>query len=155
MKLKKWCVVFSLLLVVGFAASLISQRGGRTSSATGVALAADMTNGIGATCNGIGAWHFVNNQRDGAVGSITATFTCGASTVIITATPDQISGPVLHFRIATDGDCELESATTGSVPGKLLLSDFACSPNPTPTPTPTPTVSPTPTVTPTPTPTLR
>jgi hypothetical protein len=150
-KLKKWCVVFSLLLVAGFAVSLISQSGGRTSSTTGTALAADLQNGFGATCNGTGNFHFVNNQNDGVVGPITVTFICnGVPVTIGPMNPSKITPGVIQFNVPTLGNCILTDASTGDVPGNLVLSDFTCSPTPTPTPTPTKTPTPTPTSTPKP-----
>ena len=151
MKLKKWCVVFSLLLVAGFAVSLISQSGGRTSSTTGAALAADLQNGFGFTCNGTANWHFVNNQRAGVEGPITVTFICdGVPVTIGPVAPDKVNQGTLHFNIPTTGNCILTDASTDPVPGNLVLSELTCSPTPTPTPTPTKTPTPTPTSTPKP-----
>ena len=133
MKLRKWCVIFSLVLVAGFGVSL---SGGRTSSTTGAALAADLDNGFGQTCTGAGNFHFVNNQIQGATtGSLTATFSCGEFTVM----PSHVTRGTIHFNVLTSGSCTLEDAFT-DLPGKLALSDFTCAPTPTPTPTPTPNV---------------
>ena len=42
---------------------------------SGAALAADLSNAIGSTCDGEGTWHFVNNQtRGAAAGTLTADF---------------------------------------------------------------------------------
>jgi len=48
------------------------------------ARAADLNPGnIGATCNGTGTWHFVNNQVGPGqpAGTLVATFSCGIETV--------------------------------------------------------------------------
>jgi len=151
-KLKKWCVIFSLVLVAGFAVSL---SGGRTSSTTGEALAADLSNGNDQTCNGTGLWHFVNNQIGGATtGILTATFSCVVDP--ITVAPSHVTPGTIHFEILSGGNCTLQDAST-DLPVKLVLSDFTCAqtPTPTPTPTPSPTPKPTPTKTPTPTPTPK
>lgn len=103
------------------------------------ARAADLTNDIGATCNGTSVWHFVNNQV-GAVlppGTLTANFSCGSVTV--TAFKVNPNGNQ-QFDVVTSGSCTLLSAFT-NLPGKLVLSDFTCvagTPTPTATPTPTP-----------------
>ena len=102
----------------------------------------------GTTGEGNCSWHFVNNQRDGATGTLDAFFSCGD---VLGQFPSKVKRKVLHFRFPTSGSCTLLDASTGSVPGKLLLSDFTCKPAPTPTATPTP--KPTPTATPTPKPT--
>jgi hypothetical protein len=105
--------------------------------------AADLTNDIGATCNGTGVWHFVNNQV-GAVlppGTLTANFSCGSVTV--TAFKVNPNGNQ-QFNVVTSGSCSLLSAST-NLPGKLVLSDFTClagTPTPTPTPSPSPTAAP-------------
>ena len=118
------------------------------------ARAADLKNDIGATCNGTGTWHFVNNQVGffGAAGTLTATFSCGTQTV--TAFKVNPNGNQ-QFIVETTGTCTLLSAFTTladgvtPMPGNLLLSDFVCA---AATPTPTPTATPTPTVTPSPAP---
>ena len=121
-------------------------------SAPIAALAADLHEPhIGTTAEGNCRWHFVNNQTGGATtGTLNADFgVCGTCTV----SPSKVNRKVLHFLCGTSGSCTLLDASTGSVPGKLLLSDFTCKPAPTPTPTPTSTPTPTPTPSPTPTPT--
>jgi hypothetical protein len=139
MKLRKWCVIFSLVLVAGFGVSL---SGGRISSTTGEALAANLSNANGQTCDGAGFWHFVNNQIQGATtGTLTANFSCGSVT---TSIPSHVTPGTIHFEVLTDGSCTLLSAST-NLPGRLVLSDFTCGPTPTPTPTVTPTPTPTPT----------
>jgi len=116
------------------------------------ASAADLSNDIGATCNGTGVWHFVNNHVGVLLpaGTLTANFSCGSVTV--TAFKVNPNGNQ-QFNVVTSGTCTLLSAST-NLPGKLVLSDFVCvagtpTPSPTPTPTPSPTATPTPTGTPT------
>ena len=131
-------VLVSLALTAGIAAPI-------------VAVAADLHEPHKGTMGeGNCSWHFVNNQRDGATGTLDAFFSCGN---VLDQVPSKVNRKVLHFRITTSGSCTLMDASTGSVPGKLLLSDFTCKPAPTPTPTPTSTPKPTPTSTPRPTPT--
>src|SRR5262245_17860909 len=137
MKLQKWYVLFSLLLVAGFVVWLT----------TGAPLAADLNPGnVGARCNGTGTWHFVNNQTENATGgTLTAIFSCGTITTDITS---HVNRGTVQWEITTTGNCTLENATT-DLPGRLQLSDFFCTaPTPTPTPSPTPTPRPTPTPTP-------
>jgi len=108
------------------------------------ALAADLKNDIGATCNGTGTWHFVNNQVGffGAPGTLTVTFSCGTQTV--TAFKVNPNGNQ-QFVVETTGTCTLQGAFTTladgvtPMPGNLVLSDFVCA-----AATPTPTVTPTP-----------
>ena len=141
MKLKKWCVLFSLLLVAGFAVSLISSSGGRTSS-TGAASAADLNvnQANKFTCDGTGSWHFVNNKTDGPTeGTLTAMFSCGTMATDIVS---QVNKGTTHWVITTHGDCTLLDAFT-DLPGDLQLSELTCTLTPTPTPTSTPTPSPT------------
>ena len=131
-------VLVSLALTAGISAPI-------------VAVAADLHEPHKGTMGeGNCSWHFVNNQRDGATGTLDAFFSCGN---VLDQVPSKVNRKVLHFRITTSGICTLLDASTGSVPGKLLLSDFTCKPAPTPTSTPKPTPTPTPTSTPTPTPT--
>src|SRR5260370_8870508 len=95
------------------------------------ARAADLSNDIGATCNGTGTWHFVNNQVGVVLppGTLVATFSCGIETV--TAFKVNPNGNQ-QFTVETTGDCTLINAHT-NLPGKLVLSDFV-SPPATPTP---------------------
>jgi hypothetical protein len=66
-------------------------------------------------------WHFVNNQTDGATGgTLTAEFSTGT---IVDNTPDKILNKVLHWTVYTPAGAVLIDANTGSVPGKLVLSD--------------------------------
>ena len=88
-----------------------------------VALAADLHNGQGSTCDGIGTWHFVNNQTDGAsAGSLTAYFSGGLT---VTVGPSAVNKNVQHFIVQTTGGVTLLDAETG-LPGRLVLSDFTC-----------------------------
>ena len=112
------------------------------------ARAANLENDIGATCNGTGTWHFVNNEV-GAVlppGDLIAVFSCGKKEGV-TAFKVNPNGNQ-QFVVETTGNCTLMNAHT-NLPGKLVLSDFTCA---AATPTPTPTATPTPTVTPSPAP---
>jgi hypothetical protein len=105
------------------------------------ARAAELNPGnVGATCNGTGSWHFVNNQTGTTTpGMLQVTFSCGTFTV----GPSKVNpNGVQQFIVSTSGDCKLLGAVT-NLPGKLVLSDFTCAAA-TPTPTPTPTATPTP-----------
>ena len=110
------------------------------------ARAADLNPGqVGAfTCNGIGTWHFVNNQV-GAVlppATLIAIFSCGTETA--TAFKVNPNGNQ-QFVVETSGICRLVAAstidsTTGlPFPGKLVLSDVVCA---AATPTATSTATP-------------
>ena len=46
------------------------------------------------------SWHFVNNQRDGATGTLDAFFSCGN---VLDQVPSKVNRKVLHFRITTSG----------------------------------------------------
>lgn len=116
------------------------------------ARAAVLQNGSGQSCSGTGTWHFVNNQTGGACGSgITAVFTgdggaCNGTTGLssIAGTQTKCLSSVDQYIVSTSGSCTLVSATTGSVPGNLVLSDFTCTPTPTPSPSPAPSPTGTP-----------
>ena len=101
------------------------------------------SSGAGDMCNGSGTWHFVNNQTGGDCGTgLPAEFMCNGSTVTLSGTQTKCLSSVDQYIVTTTGDCTLVTASTGSVPGKLVLSDFSCvtaTPTPTPSPTPTPT----------------
>jgi hypothetical protein len=134
MKLQKWCMISSLLLVAGFVVWL----------ATGAALAANLNpSQRGTPGAGSCVWHFVNNQTGGATsGTLTTSFS-GSSCIVISTTLSKVNQNVLQFLVITDGACTLTDASTNQ-PGNLLLSDLTCT-TPTPTPSPTPTVTPVPT----------
>ena len=91
--------------------------------AGGTLLAAELSNLSGQSCgSGTGTWHFVNNQTGGAAdGTLTATFTDGST---CTTGPSKNTGSTQHFYCNAGG--ALTGASTGSLPGKLVLSDFSC-----------------------------
>ena len=91
---------------------------------TPLAISADLTNGNSQSCDGIGVWHFVNNQTGGAEakGTITVTFSGG---LVITEEADGVNKNTQHFHVETDGDVSLVDAET-NLPGRLQLSDFGC-----------------------------
>jgi len=106
--MKKWMLVFTAVVAV----------------AGGTLMAADIKNLSGQSCgSGSGTWHFVNNQTGGAAdGQLTAEFTSGTCIV----TPSKNTGSTQHFYCVDYGGALL-SATTGSLKGNLVLSDFTCS----------------------------
>jgi hypothetical protein len=70
---------------------------------------------------GVIGWHFVNNQTGGASGgTLTAVFSTGT---IVDSTPDKVNKNVLHWTVFTPAGATLIDANTGTVPGKLVLSD--------------------------------
>jgi hypothetical protein len=87
------------------------------------AVGAELNNGHGQSCgDAIGVWHFVNNQTGGApAGTLTATFSDGTHW---TVGPSKTTASTQHFYVESAGT--LVSASTGSLPGKLVLSDFSC-----------------------------
>lgn len=90
------------------------------------AYAATLSNGNSQNCDGIGVWHFVNNQTGGAAaGSLTATFSVGGTTTVVTTGPSKVLANTQHFIVGTDGDATLVNAST-NLPGRLQLSDFSC-----------------------------
>ncbi len=86
------------------------------------AIAADLANGNGQSCgDGVGVWHFVNNQTGGAAdGLLTATFSDGVFSMVA---PSKNTGSTQHFYVESTGT--LISAST-NLPGRLVLSDFSC-----------------------------
>jgi hypothetical protein len=88
--------------------------------------AATLSNGSGQTCDGSGRWHFVNNQTGGQTGPLTATFNVNGGTSTYTVNPSKVLQSVNHYYVTTEGNASLVSASTGSVPGRLVLSDFSC-----------------------------
>jgi hypothetical protein len=106
--MKKWMLVFTAVVAL----------------AGGTLMAADLGNLSGQSCGGsIGTWHFVNNQTGGAAdGHLIAEFTSGQCSV----DPVKNTGSTQHFYCVGYGG-SLLSASTGSLPGKLVLSDFSCS----------------------------
>ncbi|HYH72114.1 MAG TPA: hypothetical protein VD764_02775 [Nocardioides sp.] len=87
------------------------------------AVAATLSNGSGQSCgDAIGVWHFVNNQTGGATtGMLTATFSDGS---VWTVGPTSVNKNTMHFYVESAGT--LESASTGSLAGRLVLSHFTC-----------------------------
>jgi hypothetical protein len=93
------------------------------------AWAADINNINGQSCGALsGTWHFVNNQTRGAADGILTAVISGAT---CTAPAVKNTGSTQHF-YCVDFAGTLESATTGSLPGRLVLSDFSCSGKPPP-----------------------
>lgn len=90
------------------------------------AVAADLSNGFGETCDGTAMWHFVNNQTGGAsAGTLTAEFTDGTgATIYYTVGPTDVNRNTQHFWVSADGT--LADATTGDLPGRLVLSEVRC-----------------------------
>lgn len=99
-----------------------------TAAMAAPAIAADLSNGDGQTCEGPGIWHFVNNQtgRGAPAGELTAVFDDGeGGTITVTVGASDVNRNMQHFYVETDGDATLVSAST-DLPGKLVLSDFDC-----------------------------
>jgi hypothetical protein len=78
----------------------------------------------GEKCENGAYYHFVNNQTGGAPdGTLNAMF--GPPTGLVTTGPYATAGPnVQHFSAFAEGP--LLWANTGSLPGKLVLSDVSC-----------------------------
>jgi hypothetical protein len=97
--------------------------------------AADLKNLSGQSCGaGTGTWHFVNNQTGGAAdGVITANFTSGQCII----GPSKNTGSTQHF-FCVGFSGALLGASTGALPGNLVLSDFSCTSAPPPPPPPPP-----------------
>jgi hypothetical protein len=93
------------------------------------AQAAELDNLNGQSCgDGCGIWHFVNNQTGGAAaGSLTASFSDSLDCV---TGPSAVNSRTQHFYCGGCGD--LLGASTGALPGKLVLSDFTCEKTPPP-----------------------
>jgi hypothetical protein len=86
------------------------------------AVAAELSNAHGQTCEHVGVWHFVNNQTGGAApGMLSATFSDGT---VWAVTPSKVTKSTQHFHVESSGT--LLSASTGSLPGRLVLSDYTC-----------------------------
>src|SRR5262245_58545184 len=90
---------------------------------TAPAQAAAIQNLSGQSCGeGCGNWHFINNQTGGATdGTLSATWDSGDS---CTVSPSKVNKSTLHFNCFACGS--LVSASTGALPGNLVLSDFTC-----------------------------
>jgi len=99
------------------AASAVALLGGGTP-----AIAAELSNAHGQTCDHVGVWHFVNNQTGGAdPGLLNATFSDGT---VWAVEPSKVTKSTQHFYVESSGT--LISASTGALPGRLVLSDFTC-----------------------------
>jgi hypothetical protein len=86
------------------------------------AVAAELSNAHGQTCEHVGVWHFVNNQTDGAApGILSATFSDG---VVWAMAPSKVTRSTQHFYVESSGT--LVTASTGALPGRLVLSDYSC-----------------------------
>jgi len=88
------------------------------------AVAAELSNAHGQSCEHGGTWHFVNNQTDGVTtpGTLTAKFSSGE---MWTVTSPKVLKSVQHFYVSTEAGAELLSAST-NLPGRLVLSDYTC-----------------------------
>ena len=107
--------------------------------AVGVADSATISNLSGQSCGSqLGTWHFVNNQTGGAAdGSLLANFSSGQCIVA----PVKNTGSTQHFYcVGYSGS--LLGASTGALPGRLVLSDFSCAAPPPPPPPPPPPCDP-------------
>lgn len=105
----------ALFFVVGLALML-----------TAPAQAAEIENLSGQSCgDGCGTWHFINNQTGGAddPGTLTASFSGTEDPCVVGAS--KVLSNTQHF-FCVDFCGALESASTGDLPGKLVLSDFTC-----------------------------
>lgn len=88
------------------------------------AWAASLGNLSGQSCGDfLGTWHFVNNQTGGAApGTLGACFTSGCTSGV---QPSKVNASNQHFYVTAAGT--LTGAST-NLPGKLVLSDFTCTP---------------------------
>jgi hypothetical protein len=88
----------------------------------GTLMAATLGNLAGQSCGDFsGVWHFVNNQTGGAPqGTLTATWSSGETCTVLAS---KVLSSTQHFYCTASGT--LLSAST-NLPGKLVLSDFAC-----------------------------
>ncbi len=106
--------MWRIMMVAAFALTL---------GLSGMALAADIGNLSGQSCgDDSGMWHFVNPQTRGAAAGVLMAE--GSSGDTCTVSASQVSRNNQHFNCVASG--ELVSATTGDLPGKLVLSDFSC-----------------------------
>jgi hypothetical protein len=110
MRIRHWVAVIAMVMGV----------------AGGIALAADISNLSGQSCgDGVGNWHFVNNQTRGATaGNLTAAWSSGDMCMV---SASQVSKNNQHFDCVAAG--ALVSAST-NLPGKLVLSHFTCGEEP-------------------------
>lgn len=90
---------------------------------TSPAFAAELSNANGQTCDGVGVWHFVNNQTGGAsAGLLDVTFSDGT---VWSVAPYKVLRNTQHFQVESSDLGTLISAST-NLPGRLVLSDFEC-----------------------------
>jgi hypothetical protein len=148
-RIRNFLICLVLLAVAGILHHEYLRMSGSSLIAT-PASAAVLSNGSGQSCAGTGIFHFVNNQTQNQCGPLTATFNCGGTIEDFTVDASKCLNSTDQYFVSTPAGCTLLSATTGSQPGRLVLSDFTCT-VPTPTPTPTPNPSPTPAPSPSPT----
>ena len=140
-RIKTFLLCLLFLGLAGIAHHLWLGASG-TSGTSGIVMpaeAATLSNAIGTTCTGTCTWHFVNNQTQGQCGPLTAYFTCDGSNVQQTVNATSCLNTTDHYFVTTTGSCTLVTASTGTQPGRLLLSNLTPSPTPTPTPAPSPT----------------
>ena len=88
----------------------------------GTTLAVELSNLSGQSCGAsTGTWHFVNNQTGGAAaGTLNATWSSGNSCSV---SASSVLQNTQHFYCTGAGT--LLGAST-NLPGRLVLSDFAC-----------------------------
>jgi hypothetical protein len=86
---------------------------------------------VGTECDGTGVWHFVHNQvpEDAGPGELTAHFSSG--TEVVTSYKDLKH--VRHYSVTASGT--LLGASDNIAEGKLVLSDYECTPKDTTTTT--------------------
>lgn len=88
------------------------------------AIAAELSNGSGQTCDHATLWHFVNNQTGGApAGTITVEFSDG---VIYQQAATLVNKNTQHFDVQATSGATLVHASTGNLPGRLVLSHTEC-----------------------------
>lgn len=71
--------------------------------------------------------HFVNNQTGGAAAGEITVMTSNPTANIGPLAPSQVNKNVQHFIVVINGGATLDSATT-NLGGRLVLSDFECTP---------------------------
>ena len=112
-----------LLVVAGLLGALVLPA---------AASGATLEKGQGATCaSGVGTWNFVNNMTGGAAaGTLTVFFDTEEFGVIQFGPvgPTQVNKNVQRFTLFTNNRATLVSASTGNLPGKLVLESVGCAP---------------------------
>jgi hypothetical protein len=76
-------------------------------------------------CDGIVSLHFVNNQTGGAAAADITVMLNGGGTTISDG-PTKVKQNVQHYDVDIAGTDTLTDATTGALPGMLVLSDWEC-----------------------------